>query len=787
MKRKLITLSLAFLALFSTLSAQQGTLTGTVKSVDGVAVQYVTVGLKGTSKGAITDKNGFYQISEVEPGSYTLAVSFVGMETQEKLVAVKAGEVLTVNFILKETSMQIGEVVISSIAIKADTPSQSLRVSTPLLQLPQNIQIVSAEVIKEQQVFDMLEGVQRNISGAQRLEHWDSYARINMRGSQLTAFRNGINVQLSPWSPLTEDMSIVERIEFVKGPAGFMLANGQPGGFYNVVTKKPTGTQKGEVTFALGSFDTYRSTVDLDGKLSKNGKLLYRLNVMGQLKGSHRDFEYSNRYTIAPVIKYVIDDKSSLTVEYTEQFLQMSMVGSNYAFSTKGYGTLPVNFTTTEPNLAPTNMNDRSLMVAFNHKINNSWTFTAQAGYLHFKQVGQSIWPWSISMANDSIMQRGISIWDALGTNKNGQLYVNGKVKTGAITHNILAGLDMSHRDYYADWNQGAALGDSMFNIYDPKYGTIPASEVPQWNRTQDIRERGVRYNNSYAGVYVQDEIGFFNNLLRLTLAGRYTTNNYINPYSGTSNDGKFTPRTGLSWSINRTTTSYVVYDEVFLGTPGTDWQGKNFKPIVGSNLEWGMKKDWMGGRWNTAVSAYQITQNNVLTSDLEHPDPVTGQFIYSTQTGQQQVKGVEVDVKGEIVKNLQVVVNYAFTEAVITKDSRKEVVGNSVAGATKHIQNTWLTYKFAGKSLNGIRLSLGYQYQAGRSSWFVFDNSQNSLPDYFRLDGGIGHTMGNLSVNLLVNNILNEYLYSGAPYGNMYYWQTEPKRNYRINIGYRF
>ena len=43
--------------------------------------------------------------------------------------------------------------------------------------------------------------------------------------------------------PLTEDMSMVERIEFVKGPAGFMLANGDPSGFYNVVTKKPSGSQ----------------------------------------------------------------------------------------------------------------------------------------------------------------------------------------------------------------------------------------------------------------------------------------------------------------------------------------------------------------------------------------------------------------------------------------------------------------------------------------------------------------------------------------------------------------
>ena len=58
-------------------------------------------------------------------------------------------------------------------------------------------------------------------------------------------------------------MSMVERIEFVKGPAGFMLANGNPSGFYNVVTKKPSGRTKGEANISLGSFDLYRALLIL--------------------------------------------------------------------------------------------------------------------------------------------------------------------------------------------------------------------------------------------------------------------------------------------------------------------------------------------------------------------------------------------------------------------------------------------------------------------------------------------------------------------------------------------
>jgi iron complex outermembrane recepter protein len=663
-----------------------------------------------------------------------------------------------------------------------DKPSNSLRINTPVLELPQNIQIISKETIKSQQSFDMLEGIQRNVSGVQRVEHWDNYAQIMMRGSQITAFRNGFNVAM-PWGPLSEDMSMVEKVEFVKGPAGFMLANGEPSGFYNVVTKKPTGKEKGEVSMTMGSFETFRSTLDLDGKLSKNGKLLYRLNMMGQLKGSHRKYEYNNRYSIVPVLKYLIDEKSSVTLEYTHQVSQMNIIGSNYIFSKKKFDNIPVDFTTAEPNLAPTNILDRSVIGIFEHKLNPNWKLTAQLGYFNYNQVGQSLWPTGFVGTSDSYMQRGMSIWDALGINKSGQVFVNGQVKTGKLTHKILAGLDAGTKDYYADWNQGAALGDTTFNIYNPIYGTVAAANIPTWDRSKSIRERGVRYYNSYSSIYVQDEIGFFENKLRLTLAGRITENKNINPYSGTATDKKFTPRVGISYSITPTTSAYAVYDQAFVPNYGFDYAGKSFAPVTGNNLEWGIKRDWFNNKWNTALSVYQITKNNVLTTDLDHPNPTTGQFTFMRQTGQQKASGVEFDLKGELFKNFDVVVNYAYTDTKVTKDSDKKLVGTPTAGATKHIHNTWVTYRLK----NGFGASLGYQYQKGRSSWYLTSDPDRSLPDYFRLDGGLSYQSKKLDVNLNVNNILNEYLFSGGPYYGIWYWQAEAKRNFRFSIAYKF
>lgn len=790
MKKIILSLLTIFISLYILASDPvegTGIIKGKVITSDGRVAPEVSILIKGTAKGTVTDESGEFEFRKLQAGEYTLLISHLGFQTTEHNVTVQDGKVSETDVHLAISGKMLTSVIITNNKkFRTGWLSPSLRLSSPIIETPQNIQVITKGIITDQQSFDMLEGIQRNVSGAQKLEHWDNYARINMRGSNLTAFRNGLNVQM-PWGPLTEDMSMVDRIEFVKGPAGFMLANGEPGGFYNVVTKKPTGNTKGEVSFSLGSFDLFRSTLDLDGKLSGDGKLLYRLNVMGQLKGSHRDYEFNNRYSIVPVLKYLVDDKTAVTLEFTHQFSQMSVIGSNYSFSGNKYGNLLRNFTTAEPNLDPSNINDNSVQAILEHKFNDDWKFTAQAGYLKYNMVGQSLWPSGISASNDSLMQRGISIWDALALNKTGQMFLNGVLPTGAVNHKLLFGIDMGSKDYYADWNQGANLGDSNFNIFKPVYGTVAVAYIPQWDRSTSIRERGVRYNNSFSSMYVQDEIELFRNRLRITLAGRFTANKNIDAYSGITDDNKFTPRIGASYSIDKSTSAYFVYDESFVANYGTDWQGKSFDPLTGVNHEAGIKKDWFNGKWNSTISIYQITRNNVLTTDTDHPHPVTNQFTFQRQTGQQQTKGVEVDIKGELSRNFEAVVNYAFTEAKITRDADPKNVGNMVAGASKHIQNTWLSYKVRDGKLSGLRFSLGYQYQAKRSSWFIFDNSENSLPDFFRLDGGISYQTSRFDVNFNVNNFTNKYLYSGAPYGNVYYWQTEPGINSRITVFYKF
>ena len=805
---KRILFCLLFLSSVSIIAQGQGKVNGRILLSDHVSAENIAVALKGTKYTAITNNNGQYEIKNVKPGSYTLSIKGIGIKTLSENITVTAGQTVTRNFTLSENQEELNEVVITKNKYKQDKPSLSLRLNAPVLEIPQNVQIVSGQTLKDQQIISMSDGVIRNVSGAVRLEHWgDMYTNITMRGSQIQAFRNGFNVVSSFWGPLTEDMSFVDHIEFVKGPAGFMLSSGDPSGLYNVVTKKPTGITKGEATVMGGSYDFYRASIDLDGKFDKKGKFLYRFNGALQKKGSHRPFEHNDRYVIAPVLSYQVDDKTKITLEYNFQHANMTEVGSYYVFGADagGYATMPRDFTMTQPGLPDTKINDHSGYLVFEHKFDDDWKLTAQTTYFKYLQEGYSSWPSGVgpgpvdldydgtsdgTLAVGKII-RNVGIWDSESNMYLGQIFLNGKFNTGAVSHKVLGGIDLGSKDYIADWGQSHDLDTfaDPFDIFNPDYGT-PANGLPNFDRDTPLSKRAVAagglMSSEYAAGYVQDEVGFFENRLRLTLAARYTWISQTN-WGETQADSHITPRAGLSFTITDGLAVYGLYDQAFTPQSGIIKNGDKIKPLTGSNVEFGIKKDWFDGTWSTTASAYSILKQNELTSD---PDNEPNEQ-FKVVLGEKRARGVEFDVRGKIIDGLNLIANYAFTESVV-KDSNVPgiVVGSTVPGFSKHVANAWLNYTLVSGKLKGLGASIGGTYLAGRQT-DTWSPGLEKLPEYFKLDGGLSYETGKLKFTANIFNILDKYLYSGSYYAstnvNAYYWQTEQPINGRIGVTYKF
>ncbi|MFA6060495.1 MAG: TonB-dependent siderophore receptor [Taibaiella sp.] len=790
------------------LYAQSGKVKGKIVNPDGTPATQVTVTLDDASAETTTDEHGAFLI-EAEPGAHNLMIHAVGAKSRTIVIEISEDKTVSVADIhLKKGSTELSEIVIGANRHQytTDKTSGSLRLQTPLVELPQNVQVVTMKTLADQQVTSMSDGVIRNVSGLSRLEHWgDMYARVNARGSRISAFRNGMNIT-SNWGPLTEDMAFVDRIEFVKGPAGFMMSNGEPSGLYNVVTKRPAGETRGEAGIMFGSYNFYRANVDLDGKFDKEGKLLFRLNALGQTKGSFRDFEFNDRYGIAPVISYQLTDQTKLTVEYIFQHAKMSNVGSYYVFAKNGYATTPRNFTLGDPGIDPTIINDHNVNVNLEHHFDSNWKLTAQASLFSYQQEGSSMWTGADSLnANGTVaipavsadgkIIRNVSIWDASNVMKFGQMYINGDVTTGPVHHRILGGFDLADKQYFADWNIGADLDtyEKPFDVNNPEYGS-PANGVPnelfKTRRETSLRERAGVYgtvSQTSTGLYLQDELGFFEDKLRLTLAGRYTyvkTNNYNTFTTGK----KFTPRFGLSYSVDRSTAVYGLYDQTFVPQDGLRRDGEAVKPVTGNNIEFGMKRDWFDGSWSTSLSVYQILKNNQVTGD---PANTAGES-FIVQFGQTKTQGLEFDLRGEITRGLTLIANYAYANAKISKadtsEASQQTIGNNVPGYAKHTANAWLNYTIQSGVLKGFGISGGFTWMADRSTWtWAGSTGQQPLPDYFKLDGGIYYEKDKVRITANMLNITDKYLYSGSAYAAYYYWQAEPGRNFRVGVNYRF
>jgi iron complex outermembrane receptor protein len=672
---------------------------------------------------------------------------------------------------------------------KLNEVSGSLRLQTPLIELPQNVQSISGQVLADQITLNMSEGIVRNVSGARKVEHWDNvYSNVFMRGASIATYMNGMNVS-STWGPINPDASIIDRIEFVKGPAGFMGSMGDPAGFYNVVTKKPTGKFANSVRFTTGSYNLFRGEADLDGVIVKDGVLDYRLNLMGSSNKSWSENDKTSKIIIAPSITFRPTKTTTFTAQYNYQYLKFNQPGA-YLMSNDGYASLNVHTNFNDPNFKKTEVKDQSLFLSLDQKLFKDWVWSTQYAYMDMNYDGGSWWG-GFYGSDPNILSRSLSNWQALGKNNLFQTYVRGSLQTGNITHKIIAGFDYGNRKYQADFSY---LGDGgSIDIHNIVYGVNPNILPPEsayyLNRNADYyNDQGVKYTSYYA----QDQIEMFNNKLRITLAGRYTSGTTFSGYPNldpikADQAGEFTPRVGASYSIKDDFSVYGIFDKTFVPQSAIGINGSSITdPLKGQNLEFGVKKDWLGGKWNSTFAVYEIRRKNILVAGNSNDNNGNAFMI---PTGEQRARGFEADIKGEIVKGLNIVVNYAYTDAKTIKDSDAAKIGQQSPGNAKNVQNTWLSYRFEHGNLKGFGISAGYQYQGGRQSWFgTTAKYDQSLEDYFDTNFGISYVAKKFDVNLLLNNVLNRKLYSGYRSDDgSYAWIYNAPRNWRLSIGYKF
>ncbi|WP_043178673.1 TonB-dependent siderophore receptor, partial [Pseudomonas aeruginosa] len=140
-----------------------------------------------------------------------------------------------------------------------------------------------------ERALDFAGGVSRqnNFGGLTMFEY-------NVRGFTTSEFyRDGFSANRGYMN--APDSATIERVEILKGPASSLYGRGDPGGTVNLVTKKPQAERFARLHASAGSWDRYRSTLDLNTPLDEEGDLLYRMNLAVEDSKGFRDYADGQR------------------------------------------------------------------------------------------------------------------------------------------------------------------------------------------------------------------------------------------------------------------------------------------------------------------------------------------------------------------------------------------------------------------------------------------------------------------------------------------------------------
>ena len=174
--QRLFTLILVLVALPIAAFAQDGAVTGTVEDAKtGETLPGVQVVIAEVSMGAVTNGDGVYEITGVPAGTYTIEARFVGFRARTKDVEVQAGETASVDFRLRESAVNLNEVVVTGAGGAVEKRKLGNTIST--------IDAGNLESMPVQNVSEILQGREPGLSGLPSGGLSSEGSRIRIRGS----------------------------------------------------------------------------------------------------------------------------------------------------------------------------------------------------------------------------------------------------------------------------------------------------------------------------------------------------------------------------------------------------------------------------------------------------------------------------------------------------------------------------------------------------------------------------------------------------------------------------
>ena len=785
---------LPFIFLFASLAfpawAQDaGSIRGRVTTTDGDPAEAVTVGVQGQSLGGLTDGQGQYLIPNVPAGTYTVAVSALGLKPAQQQVTVAAGARVTLNFRLAESTAQLQEVVVQGARTnKFNRPSSNDVGKMPLrnLENPQVYATVGKELLTEQLVFSV-DDATRNVPGLQKM--WEATGRGGDGGAfyasrgfvTASQLRNGVA------GNVTSDIDAVnlEKLEVIKGPSGTLFGSALTsyGGLLNRVTKKPTDTFGGEVGVAAGSYGFHRVSADVnlvDGHAPADQPktLAFRLNTAYTYEDNFQNVGYTGfakSVAVAPSLQYRPSDQ--LTVNVDAEIYQGTNVGKQIIFfyyPSAALGAaraeeLPLDYRQSYQGPGLT-QDSRSvnLFGQVRYQLSPSFTSTTYVTSSHSYSDGFGPYfylvPGRTGITSDSLARADQSTQNSRREVLEVQQLFNGDFRLGSLRNRVVLGLDFLRFDSDINFLGG---GFDLVPLTAPGYDyrTFNGPAVRAAYAARPPAHYLVTTKSNTYSAFASDVLNLTD---KLSVLAALRVDHFDNKggilYVPTDSyqQTAVSPKFGVVFQpVKDRVALFANYQNSFrnLGAyipAGTTAASTIAKPERANQVEGGVKLDAAGGRVSATASYYDIRVANILRSAATMANPSA-----QVQDGTQWSRGAELNLTANPVRGVNFVGGFAYNYSVYVNASDDVNGRRPNTASSPYLANAWLSYRQPEGPLQGLGAGFGGNYASDNR---IQNTSTNvfMLPTYTVLNASIFYDQPHYRLSAKVDNLTDKHYWIG-------------------------
>ena len=680
------------------------------------------------------------------------------------------------------TSNQLGTITEGSGSYTPGTIATATRMVLTPRQTPQSITVITRQHMDDFGL-NSIDEVMRHTPGITVSTFDSERTNYYARGFSVENFQyDGIptlrNSAYSSGQTLS-DMAIYDRVEILKGATGLLTGAGAPGATINLIRKKPTREFKASIDVGAGSWDNYRTQVDVSGPLTDSGNIRGRGVAAYQDKHSFMDRYERKTGVYFGTLEADLSDDTLLTLGFDYQNNDphaSGWSGSRPLFDRNGERIDVKRSYNNGANWSRWEQTTQSVFATLEHSFANGWVGKGQLTH----QVNSYDAPLGSVMSGPFPATGLSSIYANKFTGNTrtdaADAYFSGPFSLAGREHELVIGASASS----AHW-QGKDYGNPTFlsaNVID-FWNFDGKTTEPDWGAPTQYNDTTTRQTAGYisARFNLTDDL---NLLLGTRLANYWLTGDYH-----TTETGRLVPYVGVTYDLNDNFTAYASYTDIFMPqTYNRDRNNKVLDPDEGKNYEVGIKGEFYGGRLNTSLAYFEVHESNRAEPDAEYnADPTNPSILYASVGTKAKAKGFEAEMSGELAPGWQA--QAGFTHKIIRGSDDEKIS----TWEPEDQLSLYTTYKFKGP-LDRLTIGGGARWQ-NRSWQNIYNRAKDQYQDfsqdaYWLVDAMAKYQVSeHLSTTVNVNNLFDKQYYTNIGFYNTAYY-GDP-RNVMVNTRWDF